>query len=201
MFRFSLFLILHPKKFLLKVKFVNINNIIFYRLEPDKTLATIRLSGRKKNKERLTIALCTNADGSHKTEPLIIGKSSKPQCFKNVNIKNLPIKYCSNPKAWMLTTVFQDWIQEFNNVIIQKYNGQHVLLLLDNCPSHKIGGLALSHVDVLFLPPNTTSKLQPMDAGIIMSFKRHYRRHHVKCVLIFCLMIIVLIFEYLHDFF
>ena len=70
--------ILHPKKFLLKVKLVNINNLIFYRLEPDKTLATIRLSGCKKNKERLTIALCTNADGSHKTEPLIIGKSSKP---------------------------------------------------------------------------------------------------------------------------
>jgi len=81
-------------------------------LEPDKTLATRRLSGRKKNKERLTIALCTNADGSHKIKPLIIGQSSKPQCFKNVNIENLRMKYCSNPKAWMLTTVFQDWLEE-----------------------------------------------------------------------------------------
>lgn len=78
MFRFSLFLILHPKKFLLKVKLVNINNLIFYRLEPDKTLATIRLSGRKKNKERITIALCANSDGSHKLKLLIIGKCAKP---------------------------------------------------------------------------------------------------------------------------
>lgn len=168
-------------------------------MEPDKTLATQRLSGRKKNKERLSIALCTNADGSHKTDPLIIGKSSKPRCFKNINIKNLPIKYSSNPKAWMLITVFQDWLQEFNNDVAQKYKGQRVLLLLDNCPSHKIDGLALSHVDVYFLPPNTTSKLQPMDAGIIMSFKRHYRHHHIKYVFVFCF--IVLTFKYSYEFF
>src|SRR6185295_7915472 len=36
---------------------------LFYRLEPDRTLATHRLFGRKKNKERLSIALCANADG------------------------------------------------------------------------------------------------------------------------------------------
>lgn len=168
-------------------------------MEPDKTLATRRLSGRKKNKERLTIALCTNADGSHKIKPLIIGQSSKPRCFRNVNIGNLRMKYRSNAKAWMLTTVFQDWLEEFNSVVVQKYKDQRVLLLLDNCPSHKIDGLALSHVDVLFLPPNTTSKLQPMDAGIIMSFKRHYRRHHIKYVLIF--IIDMLIFKYLYNFF
>ena len=38
----------------------------FCRLEPDRTLATRRLSGRKKNKERLSVALCSNADGSHR---------------------------------------------------------------------------------------------------------------------------------------
>jgi hypothetical protein len=123
-------------------------------------------------------------------DPLIIGKSSKPRCFKNVNINNLPMKYCSNPKAWMLITVFQDWLQEFNNDVAQKYNGHRVLLFLDNCPSHKIDGLTLSHVDVYFLPPNTTSKLQPMDAGIIMSFKRHYRHHHIKYVFFSCYIIL-----------
>ena len=57
--------------------------VFFYRLEPDRTLATQRLSGRKKNKERLTIALCTNADGSHKLDPLmpILKESSIKQFF------------------------------------------------------------------------------------------------------------------------
>ncbi len=30
-----------------------------------------------------------------------------------------------------------------------------------------------------FLPKNTTSKTQPMDAGIIAAIKRHYRKRHI----------------------
>ena len=153
---------------------------LFYRLEPDRTLATKRLSGCKKNKERISIALCVNADGSHKLKPLIIGKYAKPRCFKNINIFNLPMIYRNNAKAWMLLTLFQEWLQGFDFQMSRKHNGQRVLLLLDNCPSHKINGLVLPHVDVYFLPPNTTSKIQPMDVGIIMSFKKNYRRHQIQ---------------------
>jgi hypothetical protein len=152
---------------------------LFYRLEPDRSLATRRLAGRKADKERLSIALCTNADGSHKLNPLVIGKYAKPRCFKNINTSNMPVTYRSNNKAWMITNLFQEWLQEFDHQVGRKYHGQRVLLLLDNCSSHKMGGLDLQYVDVLFLPPNTTSKIQPMDAGIIVSFKRHYRRFHI----------------------
>lgn len=34
----------------------------------------------------------------------------------------------------------------------------------------------LDSIDVIFLPPNTTTKLQPCDAGIIHSFKCYYKR-------------------------
>jgi hypothetical protein len=37
-----------------------------------------------------------------------------------------------------------------------------------------------SNVKVVFLPPNTTSKIQPMDAGIIAAFKRRYRKLHLQ---------------------
>lgn len=150
------------------------------RLEPDRTLATQRLSGRKVNKERLSIALCANADGSHKLDTLVIGKYQKPRCFKHIDIGNMAMTYRNNAKAWMITTVFQEWLQEFDRQVGRKHQGQRALLLLDNCSSHKIDGLALQHVEVHFLPPNTTSKIQPMDAGIIMSFKRHYRHLHVR---------------------
>ena len=153
---------------------------MFFRLEPDRTLATKRLSGRKVNKERLSIALCANADGSHKLKPLIIGKFEKPRCFKNVKIQSIPMTYRNNAKAWMITSLFQEWIREFDRQVGLKHQGQRVLLLLDNCSSHKLDGLTLQFTDVHFLPPNTTSKLQPMDAGIIMSFKRHYRRFHIR---------------------
>jgi len=158
----------------------NSNDNIFDRLEPDKTLASKRLHGRKKNKERLSIALCANSDGSHKLDPLVIGKYAKPRCFKNVNIANMPVIYRNNRRAWMITTLFQEWLQDFDRQIGRKYGGKRALLLLDNCSSHNLEGLALRYIDVQFLPPNTTSKIQPMDAGIIMSFKRHYRRSHVR---------------------
>ena len=80
----------------------------------------------------------------------------------------------------MLTTLFQEWLQEFDYQVSHKYNGQRILLLLDNCPSHKLQGLTLSHVEIYFLSPNTTSKIQPMDARIIISFKKHYRLHHIR---------------------
>lgn len=48
-----------------------------------------------------------------------------------------------------------------------------VLLLMDNAPSNKPP--KLSDIEVVMLPPNTTSKLQPLDAGVIQSFKEHYR--------------------------
>ena len=83
----------------------------------------------------------------------------------------------------MLTTLFQEWLWEFDLEVSRKHRGQSVLLLLDNCSSHKIEGLDLQNVDICFLPANTTSKIQPMDAGIIMAFKRNYRQLHIRWML------------------
>ena len=45
---------------------------------------------------------------------------------------------------------------------------------MDNCPSHP--DIHLSNVNITFLPKNTTSKLQPLDAGIIQMVKTNYRK-------------------------
>ena len=51
-----------------------------------------------------------------------------------------------------------------------------VLLLLDNAGGHP-DELYYEGVKVEFLPPNTTSVLQPMDQGIIRAFKALYTRN------------------------
>ncbi|XP_062606703.1 tigger transposable element-derived protein 4-like [Saccostrea cucullata] len=48
-------------------------------------------------------------------------------------------------------------------------------MIVDNCPAHpKVDGLKA--IRLFFLPPNTTSKTQPMDQGIIQNLKVHYRK-------------------------
>ena len=52
------------------------------------------------------------------------------------------------------------------------------LLLLDNAPAHPSDKSLVAHngrIRVLYLPANTTSIIQPMDQGVIVSAKRMYR--------------------------
>lgn len=60
-------------------------------------------------------------------------------------------------------------------------HGRKILLLVGNAPEH--ADIELSNIVIHFLPPNTTSFLQPTDAGIIKSFKRRYKVQFVKWVI------------------
>ena len=152
---------------------------LFYRLEADHSLATKQLEGRKKDKERITIDVCCNGDGSDKVPLWVIGKYAKPRCFKNVNMNNLNCEYRFNKKAWMTGLLFQEYCHWFD----KRMNGRKVLLLVDNCPAHPKIVEGLRNVELYFLPPNTTSKIQPCDVGIIRAFKVHYRRHFYSSIL------------------
>ena len=150
---------------------------LFYRMPPSKSLAQGPLHGTKQFKDRITIALCANADGSDYIKPLVIGKSANPRCFKDFN-KDTYVQYANNKKAWMTGYLFSEWLHHFDRHIKQKKN-RPVLLLMDNVASH-FPDVSLECVTVHHLPPNTTSHLQPLDAGIIRSFKAYYRGHQVK---------------------
>ena len=150
---------------------------LFYRMKPSQTLATKKIAGKKKDNTRISIGLCCNMDGSSKEDPVIINKSQKPRCFKGHDIAKLPIKFYANKKAWMTSMIFTDWLKQFN----LKMCGRSVLLLVDNASAHVT--IQLSNVKVYFLPPNTTSHLQPLDAGVVKSFKSHYRRSFLKWTL------------------
>ena len=58
---------------------------------------------------------------------------------------------------------------------------RHILLFIDNCTAHP--EVHLSNIKLIFLPPNTTARLQPMDAGIIQTVKMTYRKKLLRHLL------------------
>lgn len=69
---------------------------IVYKELPKKTIwkKNVRCAGKKSPKERITVLFCVSAEGQ-KRKPLVIGASSKPRCFKNINLKGLPVTYAA----------------------------------------------------------------------------------------------------------
>ena len=144
---------------------------LFYRCLPNRTTALKgeTCKGGKQSKERITVLLCANMDGSEKIPCLVVGKFGKPRCFKGT--KQLPVQYEFNRKSWMTTTLFETWLRKLYRKF--EFEGRRVCLFLENCPAHP--KMELSHIRLEFMPPNTTSVLQPCDQGIIQNFKCWYR--------------------------
>ena len=89
----------------------------FFKALPEKGLAEKKSQARggKKSKTRLTIAFFVNAAGEKAIEPLVVWRSKKPRCFKN--IKSLSRShgiYYSNPKAWMTTEIMTSVLGKIN---------------------------------------------------------------------------------------
>ncbi|XP_068735256.1 tigger transposable element-derived protein 6-like [Montipora capricornis] len=141
-----------------------------------------RCTGGKKAKQRLTWAFFVNAEGE-KEDPVVIGTSVSPRCFKNLQSPSRPYNcsYFANSKAWMNTEIMTTILSKLNRQL--KRNDRHILLFMDNAPCHPqtLSG-EFSNITVQFLPKNTTSKSQPLDAGIIANWKVLYRKRMLRYV-------------------
>ena len=150
---------------------------LFFKCAPLRRMAfkSEKCHGGKHSKERLSISFTVNSTGSKKRKLLIIGKSTNPRCFKN--IKSLPVDYTANKKAWMTNDIWLNYLQKFDNDMTKA--NRKVLLFVDNCTALK-NAPSLKSIKLQFLPANATSKLQPLDLGIIKNFKHFYRKEVVK---------------------
>ena len=85
----------------------------------------------------------------------------------------------------MVSDLMVEWLRYFERHI----GNRKVLLLMDNFSAHKLAvELIKQHrpfqnILVAWLPPNSTSKTQPLDQGIIASFKAQYRKRWLSYML------------------
>ena len=103
------------------------------------------------------------------------GKSTKLQCFKK--IKQLPCRYRSQKKSWMTRHLFGEWVRKLHSSF--RAQDRKVIILIDNYPAHP-EVKNLTNINLIFLPPNTTSVHQPRGQDVIRGLEAHYRRRIVR---------------------
>nr|XP_022903170.1 tigger transposable element-derived protein 1-like [Onthophagus taurus] len=142
---------------------------LFWKKMPSNTYITKdekRMPGYKFAKDRLTLLQGGNAAGDFKLKPMLV--------YHSENLRAL--------KAWVTKSGFEDW---YRNKFIPEVKGYcsknnlafKALLLFDNAPGHPITLNELCpNVKVIFLPPNTTSLIHPMDQTVIAAFRKYYLR-------------------------
>jgi hypothetical protein len=166
---------------------------LFYRQLPNKGFVFLNEAKSRQlrgydemsSKDRLTLHLCTNSDGSLRVPMLIIGQSKSPLSLQvsyiiSINIHSMQnhelpqnIFYQHQTNSWMTMNIFRVWLLEIFIPFVARYRGYNqVLLLLDNASSHAVPDLPedVRHwLRVEFFPAHCTSQMQPLDMGIIQT--------------------------------
>ena len=143
---------------------------LFYKLTPNRTLCNqAKANGVKSSKERVSLVFCVSFTGE-KLPPLVIGRAAMPQGLRGLDLNKIGVRYTNTPKSWMVIDLFQEYLHELNQKMAEE--DRKILLLVDNAPSHVMDE-ELTNIKIKFLPKNTTSVFQPLDQGIIRSFKAH----------------------------
>src|SRR5439155_22822876 len=103
-------------------------------MSPSQTLVTKPVPDRKKDKSRISVLLGTNATGTDKLKPWVIGNSKRPRPLAKINLERLPVHYRGNPKAWMNSSIFEEVLRDMDSYF--RAQDKKILLLIDNAPSH-----------------------------------------------------------------
>ena len=77
----------------------------------------------------------------------------------------------------MSSELFEEWVKELDQNFCS--SKRKIALIIDNCPVHPDVPV-LEWVELIFLPPNTTSVTQPKDQGVIRVLKAKYCSLAVK---------------------
>uniref|UniRef100_UPI00358EF1F2 tigger transposable element-derived protein 1-like n=1 Tax=Myxine glutinosa TaxID=7769 RepID=UPI00358EF1F2 len=162
---------------------------LFWKEMPDRSFISKEvktMQGYKVAKERLTLMLGGNCTDDFKLKPLLVYHAANPRALENIPKASLPIIWMNNMKAWVTIIIFGEWFINHFIPAVKSYCREKkiqckLLLILDNAPGHPTNLSDFDpNVKVVYLQPNTTSLIQPMDQGVIALFKCYYLRRTLR---------------------
>uniref|UniRef100_UPI00358ECFDF tigger transposable element-derived protein 1-like n=1 Tax=Myxine glutinosa TaxID=7769 RepID=UPI00358ECFDF len=155
----------------------------YWKAMPRRTFITTKsakVRGRKAIKERFTLLFAMDASGTCRLKPTVVHRAKRPRAYKGCNMNKLNVHWLTSKKGYMSAKLSQDWLKEAFIPEVEDFCKSqnirlNILLLLDNAPGHS-PLLRAEHpnVKVEFLPPNTTSLIQPLDQEVISVVKASY---------------------------
>ena len=110
---------------------------------------------------------------------MLIYCSENPRALKNYVKSTLPVLYKWNNKAWMTAYSFTTWFTDYLNgittetLLLRKKKIQNIT---GHCqsPDHPKALMEMYKINIVFMPANTTSILEPTDQEVISTFKSYY---------------------------
>ncbi|KAK9737616.1 DDE superfamily endonuclease [Popillia japonica] len=137
-----------------------------------------------------------------KIKPTIISKPAELKPLKLLEESNLPVFLMKNKSIWarwmvllknksiwarwmvLLQCLQQHFIPEVTKYLSSKDMPFKVLLILDNVPRYlDCNEFQIDSVEILYMPQKVASRIQPLDQGIIKSFKANCIRCLMKYIL------------------
>ena len=153
---------------------------------PEDVGKSKRGTKQMKDKDRITMMVCTSATGL-KIPLAVIGTAATPECFRDLANNSPPLPYNHQSNAYFDQNIFHWWLTEvFAKNCEGLRNGGKVLLILDNAKIQVDVADVPVNIIIRYLPANLTSMYQPMDQGVIRSLKIGYKQLMLEKLLEIC---------------
>jgi hypothetical protein len=124
----------------------------------------------------------------HMIEPDVVYRAKNPHALKNENKPYLSVSWQHNLRAWVTAVFFAEpsnkrFIPEVKEYLEKDVLPLKILLITYNAPGHHQSiSMEDESVQVVFLPPTTTSLFQPLDQRIISCVKASYYRQAFEII-------------------
>ncbi|KAK4508969.1 Bud site selection protein, Revert to axial protein 1 [Mucor velutinosus] len=151
---------------------------LYYEQQSAHIIYQEPLGGSKKSKNRFTVGLITNYDGSYKGHPIVIGKRKTPKAAnkkpalyrRTTNIgQSHYVEYHSSPNAWINTDIFRNKLQPLDAGIIANLKTQFRWHQYYRAVNKYLAGVSLDlteeyrmdEVDALYFLADSWIKVKP----------------------------------------